>query len=272
MREINTVEEIQDISYEILVKFHDFCENHGLRYILAGGTLLGAIRHHDFIPWDDDIDVQMPRPDYEKFLNLSKAGIADNTKVVSWKDMGKPYFSFAKVIDTRTILRENISVPNEIGVYIDVFPTDGLPSSVAEINKKFKRLMFYKKLLTIRILKIQKGKSSTSYLKKIALVPFTRIFFSPRVLIRKINSIATEQAFEHSEFVAFQVLGYNLKEVTVKDKFYKRILVKFREKDFYVPSNYDEYLKGLFDNYLELPPVNQRVPRHSFKAYWRDKV
>ena len=270
MREISSVTEIQNIAYEVLVQFHHFCEENHLRYILAGGTLLGAIRHHDFIPWDDDVDVQMPRPDYERFLELTKDGMSSTTKVVSWKNMEQPYFSFAKVIDTRTILRENISIPNEIGIYIDVFPTDGLPDSQEEIEAKFKRIIHYKKLLILRVLKIQKGKSGSALIKKALLVPFIRLLYSPKKLTEKINAIATENSFDESKNVAFQVLGYNLKEVTIKEKFYDRIRVKYRDEELYVPSNYDDYLSSLFGNYMELPPESQREPHHNFVAFWKE--
>lgn len=270
MREISAVEEIQDIAYQILVKFHNFCEEHNLRYILAGGTLLGAVRHHDFIPWDDDIDVQMPRPDYERFLELTTNGIGENTAVVNWRTMEKPFFSFTKVIDTRTVLRESISIPNEIGIYIDVFPTDGLPDSKEEIDKKFKKLIHYKRLLILRTLKIQKGKSSSALIKKALLVPAIRLFYSPKQLISKIESIALQDDYEKSSNIAFQILGYNLKEVTQKDKFYTRVRMKFRDSELYIPSNYDEYLKSLFGNYLELPPLDEQVPHHSFVAFWRE--
>ena len=271
MREINSVEEIQNISFELLSKFHDFCEENHLRYILAAGTLLGAIRHHDFIPWDDDIDVQMPRPDYERFIELSKNGIGDNAKVVCWKYMEHPYFAFTKVIDTRTVLKETISIPNEIGIYIDVFPTDGLPNSREEIEKKFKRIKRYKDLLIVRVLKIQKGKTAFSLLKKALIVPIIRLLYDPQKLIERINEIALEDPFEQCDKVAFQVRGYNIKEVTEREKFYTRKLVGFRDKDFYVPSNYDEYLRSLFGDYMQLPPIDQRVTHHDFIAYWRGK-
>ena len=270
MKEIDSSFEIQKLVYEMLKEFHFFCEKHDLRYILAGGTLLGAVRHNGFIPWDDDIDVQMPRPDYERFLQLTAAGMADHMDVIYWETMDNPYFSYAKIIDTRTILIEDISIKNESGVFIDVFPTDGLPDSIAEIKKKFQRLDWYKNLLNLRIQKIEKGISKFHFLIKVVAIPFARMFLNTRSIITKINEISKEQDFEDCETVAFQVLGYGIKEVTKRSDYNNRILMKFVDDLFYIPSNYDQYLKQLYGDYMTLPPKEEQVTHHGFKAYWRE--
>ena len=271
MKEITEVSEIQDIAYRLLVLFHEFCEKNNLRYILAGGTMLGAVRHHDFIPWDDDVDVQMPREDYERFLKLAKDGIGENTGLISRDTMKIPYIAFSKIIDTRTVLYEDISIENREGIYIDVFPTDGLPDDDAEIEKHFRKIQRMKKVLRIRTLKIKRGKSFLGFLAKIVLVPPIRLFVSPKKIVSKIDEFAKSYSFEKCERVAFQVCGFGIREVTRKDKYLERIKVKYRDAELYVPSNYDEYLTSLYGDYMTPPPIKRQVTHHSFKAYWLDK-
>ena len=123
--------ELKTIELEILREVAAFCDMHDVRYYLVCGTALGAVRHDGFIPWDDDIDLGLPRPDYERFLSLFRS--EKYTVLDSRFDDRYPY-AFAKVSDNATCLVENIAQPFPMGVYIDLFPIDGLPANEAERN------------------------------------------------------------------------------------------------------------------------------------------
>ena len=137
MREIQ-FEEMKKIELNILIYFTEVCEENNLRYYLGGGTLLGAVRHKGFIPWDDDIDVMMPRPDFQKLLSLSINN--ENYNIIKPGTAGY-YYNFAKLVDTRTILEEKgIKRIDGLGVYIDIFPLDGMPETPDARKKRFKEL------------------------------------------------------------------------------------------------------------------------------------
>ena len=123
-----TVKELQETELEILKAFHRFCEEHHLRYYLSGGTLLGAIRHKGFIPWDDDIDLCMPRPDYMKLVEILKDGQLDQYRYLNTRYLDKDCpSSMIRVCDNRTELDfTEYRIPYQIGCWIDVFPLDGL--------------------------------------------------------------------------------------------------------------------------------------------------
>ena len=122
------LQELQQIEFEILKSFRDFCDKNGLRYYLCGGTLIGAIRHKGFIPWDDDIDVMMPRPDYMKFIELNKAGWLDNIRRLDHYLLNQNALgSILRLVDTRTEVDflENLN-NHEYGCWMDVYPIDGM--------------------------------------------------------------------------------------------------------------------------------------------------
>ena len=131
----------------ILDSVHSFCEAHGLRYFLSSGTLIGAVRHKGYIPWDDDIDIYMPRKDYEQFLRTfkDKTGnyrvLAPSVSESTGSDAY--YYTFAKVIDTRTLMVEKETKGFEIGVFMDIFPVDYVTDNMQERERVFKQ----KKLL-----------------------------------------------------------------------------------------------------------------------------
>ena len=142
MREITDLEELKHIELEVMKKIHEFCEENSIIYYLCFGTLIGAVRHDGFIPWDDDIDIYMKRDDYEKFLTLFPQK-AEELDLNYANYMTKPYYGrcFTKVFDNKTVLKEpQYKTDDDIGVFVDIWPLDGTPNIVF-----FRKLYLYSK-------------------------------------------------------------------------------------------------------------------------------
>ena len=130
MRRITDIQELRGVQLGILDDIHAFCVDNGIRYFLACGTLIGAVRHKGYIPWDDDIDLYMPRDDYERFINEFKS-VSGNCRVLDPKKEKHYYYTYAKVVDKRTLLVEPEADGYRIGVYVDVFPVDYVTDNMA---------------------------------------------------------------------------------------------------------------------------------------------
>ena len=159
------IDDLKQIEFELLCKFHELCEKLNLRYSLGGGTLLGAIRHKGYIPWDDDIDVMMPRPDYNKFIGYC---INNQTEFkLKCYETDKNYVDLsAKIYNPNTILEENdvLEENEKFGVYIDIFPVDGLGNTYKEAKKAFSSTAFKRNLLVAAQWgKFQKSKTHAWY-------------------------------------------------------------------------------------------------------------
>lgn len=141
------MEELKSIQLGILKDVHDYCSSTNITYWLAYGTLLGAIRHNGYIPWDDDIDIAMPREHYEKFIQSYKK---KNTVVYSCSNNKKYILHFAKVYDTRTILKEYANMNIETGVYIDIFPIDNVPDFKKQQDQLCRKISFYRHVLFLK--------------------------------------------------------------------------------------------------------------------------
>lgn len=135
-------EEIRMIQLDILQKVHDFCIERKLRYSLSYGTLIGAVRHKGFIPWDDDIDIMMPRPDYDRFMHEFD-GTYNNLYVQNFENDDTWTFFQGKVYNSHTICKENASYSKHL--FIDVFPCDALPQKIADCENYFKIHKEYRK-------------------------------------------------------------------------------------------------------------------------------
>ncbi len=269
MRKNLDLKDIQKIELNLLKEFDKFCDKNNLYYVLCGGTLLGAIRHKGFIPWDDDIDVLMPRPDYEKLLkNLSEL----NNTLPSYMQFNSWYnnqinFPFIKLVDTRTEIKVDYENPDLAGthLWIDIFPIDGIPEDENQIIKIFKKSKYYRHILQIKMAQPGEGKST---LKKI-LKPVLIQLFRPikyKDLSKSIDDLAKTYDFNNTESIAGIVWGYGPQEKINKKKFMTPIKVEFENHKFNAPSNYDEYLSGLYKDYMQLPPEEDRVV-HGITAF-----
>ncbi|MCH5174675.1 MAG: LicD family protein [Prevotellaceae bacterium] len=276
MREMTT-KEVQQVSLDILKNVHEFCVKNGIRYSLSGGTLLGAIRHNGFIPWDDDIDIQLPRPDYDKLVqtytsNKGYKMFCHDTKEGKEKNV---MFSHARVCDmTRTMVDTGIRpwVSEEVGVWIDILPCDGLPS---DSQKAYKHIKKSQKALHkaywygVRLsswTNIKKGRTLVEKIKfGIKKIGSLLIRHDPFIEIRHIRRMYDYNVSEYF----FATPHYGIREWQPKKNMESFELHKFEDAEFYVMSGYDANLKSLFGDYMKLPPENERETHNFNKYYWK---
>ena len=261
--------EIKRIELNILLEFDDYCQENNLRYYLSGGTLLGAIRHKGFIPWDDDIDVCMPRPDYERFIrSYSQAQSCYKLKSGYLKNFSAP---FTKVIDIRTkVLSQFNESDVDTNLWIDIFPVDGLPENLTEVQNIYDKCNFYRTVLNLSSAKLGEGKTAFRKYSKYLLKPLAQIYGKKRC-IDKIEKIASQYPYETSKYVGAITWGlYGVGERMLKSEFEKEVEVEFEGHRFPAFSCWDSYLKGLYGDYMQLPPVEKRKT-HDMVAYLLDE-
>lgn len=262
------LDELKKIELDILIYIDQVCTNNNLRYFLCGGTLLGAIRHKGFIPWDDDVDICMPRPDYDRFIEIMRQ--TDSKYKVLSPEQKDYYYTFSKVVDCETTLYECEHQPiDNMGVYVDIFPLEGMPSDQSICSKHFddlNRLRLRINSFSFCKPKFRKNLIAllrTLYLyqknKKDSLLKFQE----------KYEKLARQYHYDESEYVYATGGVYGRKDIFKRDLFLDLIKVEFEGTEFFAPQEFDAYLKQLYGDYMQLPPVEKRVSNHSYKAKYR---
>lgn len=253
-----TTEQLQKIELNILKWIDKVCKENNIKYFLGAGTLLGAVRHQGFIPWDDDIDLFMLREDYEKFMNLDCSN--SNFKILSLSNSKDYYYPYIKVIDKRLhVSHENLKPISEYGLWIDIFPLDN--ANINFLNKI--RLSIIKKKYVLSICSnfvVNENRSRLfSFIKKTLFKIYSKKH--PRKYSLKI-----EQLSKTGNNNANEVL-IGLSPVMNKDTFKKEWLakavdLKFEDGYYPCPDEYDKFLTHRYGNYMQLPPENQRFSSH----------
>lgn len=266
-----SLNQIKHIELDILLSFDELCKKNNLYYTLCGGTLLGAVRHKGFIPWDDDIDVLMPRPDYERLLNgedIDFSCLPENIKIASWKNR-KTIFPFIKLLDTRTIIDSKyINDKCSNNLWIDVFPIDGNPTKKGELHRLYNTSLLLRSILKIKMARMGEGKN---IIKKVIKPVFKVLYFPIPIYLLDyiIDRNAQKYRFRDSRYVGGVVWGYGAQEAIEKKAYLSPKSMMFEEHDFNVPSNYHEYLTNLYGDYMQVPPEDKRIT-HNMKAYIRN--
>lgn len=268
-----TLQDVQNVSLEILKDVHFFCESHNIKYSLHYGTLIGAIRHKGFIPWDDDIDIVMPRPDYDRFCKEYRSS---NNYTLNLPGDSGYFLTYARVCDNKkTMVKSNhpTAENSATGIWIDILPFGGLPSDELEFQNLVKEI----RKIHVKMYRLRTGKylklSETVSFKDLMFCIIKRILYSHYNIYKLVNQftqIVNSYDFEKSDYCGqLCTADYPEKEHNPKADFEYCIKKQFCDMEFYVMNGYDNVLRHYFGNYMELPPEDQRHGHDNNIYYWK---
>ena len=263
-----------DIIHDVLREYIKICKDNNLTYFCCGGTAIGAIRHQGMIPWDDDVDVFMPRPDYDRFIEIASRSLsADYELVTPYTYHDYPLY-FAKLCNRRTTLMEESDTPCIYGLYIDIFPIEGAPDDVElarAMESKFRKTKNRLEAISTHntfgeyIALIKQPKEWGRFVGK-TFGFFFRSFYR-KYLLGKMNSICYRYNYDDSKIVAVYCGSYGPKEVFPKSWLDGVVTFKYEGMKVNLPSGYDNYLRQYYGDYMQLPPEEKRISHH-LKAYF----
>ena len=264
---------LQDIELDILKKTIKICEDNNIRYYIVYGTLLGAVRHNGFIPWDDDIDIAIPRPDYNKFIEISDQLLEPPYQLhTTLNGKGSYGYYYARVENTSILLRK-IATQNKtvVPAWIDVFPLDGVPYDEVELNKWLKQCSKWKKIFSASMASYTAAsdeyKKSRSKLKGIARKVFLKLRFE-RLINTKwawhhLDKIVSKYDFDSSNRVYNVTCPYGpKKDIMAKDYYKTGKQYIFEDITVNGPENYDAILTQLYGDYMTPPDEKSRDHHH----------
>lgn len=270
MKEL-TGQELKKICLNILKYIDEICRKNKISYFIGFGTLIGAIRHKGFIPWDDDIDVCMFREDYKKFIKIMEK--QNKYQLICPETDDCYYWTFARVSDKSTkLVLKGLPEVNNLGVFVDVFPIDNAPPSsevnewleyYIKIDKKVKR--------TVPHSRKYKNQNIKTILSRVKNYPFRLIYCEKNFKKYREELIAHITKYNNSESKKCIISStpYNIKAIFNKKDFLSTIEMEFEGIKVLAPIGYDNILKQLYGDYMKLPPIEKRKTHHNFNAYWK---
>lgn len=267
------LKDVQKVALDILIKIDKICHDLHLDYALAYGTLIGAVRHKGFIPWDDDVDIMMPREDYEKLINY----FHDNRKnlepleLFDYRTNSDYPYMICRVSDSRYRLDVYNEKDYGLGVFVDIYPLDGVGNSCSQYIKIKKRTSRYVSmcfLSTRQKIKRENTKSLIKYVLKIPAFVIAKTI-GKNYFMKKLESWAGRYNYQDCKYVGCIVWASDdgIKGIIEKQWFEEKIEMSFENYNFKVPKEYDKILNRIYGNYMQLPNKEDRIAHHYYDAY-----
>jgi len=267
MRKIETREELRQVQLGILDYIDAFCKKNGLQYYLCAGTLIGAVRHKGYIPWDDDIDIMMLRSDYEKLYELFNRDNDSEYELYSYRNRDDYFYPFMKVVNTRTSTKLYLS--KNAGVDIDIFPIDDMPDDEKKINRLRARSKRLRRFIRFKASAIDGKKTFRRFVKSVLKIC---VPISSKQLARKMDKNASQYNNDpSSKSKATMAWSAGFSESVMPNEVYQSVTyLPFEGRMCPAPSGWDTYLSMVFGDYMQLPPEDKRGGHDAFTYYWKD--
>lgn len=252
-------EKVKQLLLKLLDKFVEVCEQNHLQYYLAGGSVIGAVRHKGFIPWDDDIDVHMPRADYEKLQLLPDSVLGDDMRLATWRKTKNYTYDFLKLELLNTTVIERLHPDYVGGVFLDVFPLDYITDDKEQVKvfeKQYTRIVnrFIRCTIT--------NDDECTSIWDLLCLRIERRLYNHRRWMEKWENLAIYYS-KQPQKMSFSHEYFYYKRGMEIEWFGDGALLDFEGRQVLVPSNYDAYLKHIFGDYMKLPPIEKRIG-HNF--------
>ena len=265
MREIG-LEDIKRMQLDILDAVDEFCKKEGISYMLSYGTLLGAVRHKGYIPWDDDIDLMMLRSEYERFVESFRHPVY---RVADYRTTPGYFQPYAKVSDSRTRNEEFTTFKTVYGVNIDIFPVDNMTGDDALMQRFQSRKRLINIAANLKMIRLGKRSLWKNIVLAVSHVALAVIPF--RFIVRKASTFSQQFNRQETPRAGIMVTYDNkLKWIVDKDIFRDTVLLPFEGRTYPAPGRFDEYLTALYGNYMQLPPEDKRESHHLYSSWWID--
>ena len=268
------ITEWKSIITDVLSEFQGICQRNGLTYYAIGGTAIGAVRHQGIIPWDDDIDVGMPRPDFDRFLEICQTTDLGNYELVTAETHPGYNLPFPKFCNRSTTLIERKDVPCVIGLFIDVFPIDSTSDDTRKVQTLVRR---YRKLMN-RHEAVCTHSTFGEYIRLLAsphewgrfvYKTFGFFFRRPmkRYFLRRMDAICHQYPYGSTNHVINYGGSYGMRELFDRSLLDGTVTMPFENITIELMSGYDKYLRGIYGEYMQFPPEEERIAHH-LKAFF----
>lgn len=265
MQSTDSNKKVQELTVNLLKVFIKICEENDLRYYFTGGSLIGVLRHKGFIPWDDDIDVGMPRRDYEKFLEIVKTNEQEGYAICNRHTDSAWHFAMSQFIDMESEVEINIAEqPRKAHVWIDVFPLDGLPSGKIARWFRVKNILIHRYLVQIAHINTQVDiNRKRPLIEKLILKIFKVVnigkFINAKCILDHLEKVLCKDDFYKSQYVGNMLGRYREKEVVPQNYFGTPKKGEFESIIVNIPEKSHELQTALYGSYMDLPPEDERV-------------
>lgn len=261
---MNNIELLHQVDLNIVKQVIEICAKYNLKHYMLGGTMLGAIRHKGFIPWDDDIDLGMPREDYERFLEVAQLELEPNLKLVNYKTDPNYHYYITRILDTETKVEEE-RIGNEnryTNASIDIFPIDGTPNNSFLRRIYFFRVLYHRALMSLCYKdsidrRRPRGKAERLLLWVMERMPIEKLT-TPYKQKEKIDKLLRKQKVEGAEYIGNIMGAYRTKEIVPSYFYGEGKMYQFEDIELRGMDKFDEYLTWTYGDYMKLPPEDKR--------------